>query len=505
MQDLFATHFEISGEDLDATFDDVATEILSWAWRGEGDPPQLSEDLQGSRQEGQFHLQWSLLSLADRHERALELELRHPDRSIRGIEWRSVAELCRGTDYLRFSFRIAREAIEQRLAPAAVELRRPNLIPSILDRFHCNCGGVRLSSSPYLLRVDDVERFVSGVLRSRERRLPVLVVSTASGANEAEVDVNQLADELAGLAHVVNTGGYLAWERLRDLTGAYSFVPPGGSRMYWPGFGHDRGRLHHPYWTRRKLQDPQFPLHSQVFRKLSRLSVGRMPRDPLVRELQRAIREHRLAEAREAHDDRELLEAYEEMLSDREQEVDRLHELVEKLTDENQQLVEDNQRQARQWAVVQQPLDGAEEANDPNGASVETWEEFAELAPVLESDAFVLTDRAREQCSQNDYASADRMWDHLEALAKAAEAYREARGAPGNRLNEWIAESFQIEIAMFDNNLADKTFEFDGETFSREPHVKVDDFKSPDKCGRIYFAVDPKGERFIVDHIGLHL
>lgn len=275
--------------------------------------------------------------------------------------------------------------------------------------------------------------------------------------------------------------------------------------MYWPGFGHDGGRLQHPYWTRRKLQDPRFPLHSQVFRKLSRLSVGRMPRDPLVRELQRAIREHRLTEAREAHDDRELLEAYEEMLRDREQEVDRLQELVEKLADENQQLVEDNQRQARQWALVQQPLGAAEEASDPNGASVETWEEFAELAPALESDAFVLTDRAREQCSQNDYASADRMWDHLEALGKAAEAYCEAKGAPGNRLDEWIAENFQIEIAMFDSNLADKTFEFQGQTFSREPHVKVDDFKSPDKCGRIYFAVDPKGARFIVDHIGLHL
>jgi hypothetical protein len=75
VQDLFATHFEIGGENLDATFDEVATEILSGAWRGEGDPPQLSEDLYESRQEGRFHLRWSLLSLADRHERALEREL----------------------------------------------------------------------------------------------------------------------------------------------------------------------------------------------------------------------------------------------------------------------------------------------------------------------------------------------------------------------------------------------------------------------------------------------
>ena len=40
--------------------------------------------------------------------------------------------------------------------------------------------------------------------------------------------------------------------------------------------------------------------------------------------------------------------------------------------------------------------------------------------------------------------------------------------------------------------------------YSREPHVKVDDYKKPVECGRIYFAQDNEGRRFIVNHIGPH-
>jgi hypothetical protein len=48
-------------------------------------------------------------------------------------------------------------------------------------------------------------------------------------------------------------------------------------------------------------------------------------------------------------------------------------------------------------------------------------------------------------------------------------------------------------------------FTYDGQRYSREPHVKVDDYVDPARCGRIYFAYDTHRARFIVDHIGLHL
>ena len=47
--------------------------------------------------------------------------------------------------------------------------------------------------------------------------------------------------------------------------------------------------------------------------------------------------------------------------------------------------------------------------------------------------------------------------------------------------------------------------EGDGKTHSRLPHLKLGDNTSPNEVGRVYFAMDAEGERFIVDHVGLKL
>jgi hypothetical protein len=76
----------------------------------------------------------------------------------------------------------------------------------------------------------------------------------------------------------------------------------------------------------------------------------------------------------------------------------------------------------------------------------------------------------------------------------------------GKRLDEWIQENYHIDVALHDSDLAQfSAFVYDGREYSREPHVKVDDYVDPASCGRIYFAYDSDGKRFIVDHIGLHL
>jgi hypothetical protein len=64
--------------------------------------------------------------------------------------------------------------------------------------------------------------------------------------------------------------------------------------------------------------------------------------------------------------------------------------------------------------------------------------------------------------------------------------------------------NYGIEISLFDKGRRYE-FEYDGATYSAEPHVKVDDYVDPARCGRIYFALDSDNGRFIVDHIGLHL
>jgi hypothetical protein len=97
------------------------------------------------------------------------------------------------------------------------------------------------------------------------------------------------------------------------------------------------------------------------------------------------------------------------------------------------------------------------------------------------------------------------MLSHLERLAKLAEEFGNGRGRLGARLEE-TGRQLGLDIALFDSNLKAPDIVVEGSVLSvrAEPHVKVDDHKSPDKCGRIYFAVDSDNYRFIVDHVGIH-
>jgi hypothetical protein len=188
---------------------------------------------------------------------------------------------------------------------------------------------------------------------------------------------------------------------------------------------------------------------------------------------------------------------------------ERTPALQEQLDEKNQLLLQHQEN----WAAVRgsqptAPEEADEEQEEPESAS--TWGEVAELVQILEdSDAFVLTDQARGQLTDNPYPDPERMWEHLERLANAAEAFHEADGEIGQRFEDWVVENgFKLDISLHDEGLsrsgADQ-FEFEDTTYSREPHVKVDDYVDPASCGRIYFALDSANGRIIVDHVGLHL
>jgi hypothetical protein len=141
----------------------------------------------------------------------------------------------------------------------------------------------------------------------------------------------------------------------------------------------------------------------------------------------------------------------------------------------------------------------------PAPAPPATWDDFDRRISELKSDAFVLTDRCCRSLKDNPYPDPARMWDFTERLSRAARGWRELEAEVGGRLAEWIMENHEIEVAMHDSTLGVwAEFSYEGQNYSREPHVKVDDYKDPSQCGRIYFAVDTEARRFIVDHIGLH-
>jgi hypothetical protein len=74
--------------------------------------------------------------------------------------------------------------------------------------------------------------------------------------------------------------------------------------------------------------------------------------------------------------------------------------------------------------------------------------------------------------------------------------------------DDWFKHEWELNLASTDQYMSKQrldSFDFDGKTHSRLPHLKLGDNTSPNEVGRVYFAMDAEGERFIVDHVGLKL
>ena len=507
VQDLYATTFRVAGSDPEPLYERIITRAMQWAWRGPGAGPDVSEERSGERPEvNGYRLGWIEYAPEARAERAFELTLRHPDPQVEGREWRTVVDICQSTAAVNFTLRIAREAVELRMTPAALTtLRRPGLVPDLLTAFPCGAGELDVTALPVSVHVTGVEDFVDVVLRAEGRALPVIVIAPPAAA-PGDPDPARVADELAGLAHVVVLGGHLAMRRFQEAVGDVCRVPPGGLRLFWPGFGRPGDELRHRYWTRRALRDDPTPIEKTLFALLSRISVHAVPLDPLSAELRRAVADERLRRlAAEGRSDAELLEMY---AAENEELTQRVRELESKIEEQADELA----AHRRNWEAMS-GADHSEEDLPDEDVEAEAafepvnWAEFVEYLPLLEDDAFVITPHAKDGCSQSPYSDPARMWSHLERLSEAARDWAARDCSVGKDLKTWIQENYDgLEISLHDGGLGDRAdFEFQRKRYSREPHVKVDDYKSPDECGRIYFAVEADEKRFIVDHIGLHL
>jgi hypothetical protein len=134
VQDLFATSFRISGDDLEELYSEVALAVSCWASRRAADEPPDVLQAPGDREVAAgYRLRWVPHAVRGRSERAVEVTLRHPDPQVSGREWRTAVDVCRRDDAVEVTIRVAREAIELRMTPAALTtLRRPALVPELL-------------------------------------------------------------------------------------------------------------------------------------------------------------------------------------------------------------------------------------------------------------------------------------------------------------------------------------------------------------------------------------
>ncbi|MFJ3699989.1 MULTISPECIES: hypothetical protein [Streptomyces] len=390
------------------------------------------------------------------------------------------------------------------LAPATVEeLRPPRSLNSVMQDSGLRCAdGLDVITARENSTLTSQLPSVRDHLFSPGRRLPVLLISSIRTVGPPAVFARKAARRLAGLAHVVVVSGWLAFDSFNAGL-ERNLLPRDGARLYWPTV-----EARAPWWGSADLYGDHDALLGKLTRLLAPLSVVARGRD-------------RLWEAVRSAETDALLD---DLAGTESEQIDLLKDKLEEERGHLVQLLEQNELLENQVArleiesanltaqlematlpTVTEPTDVRRQpiANpDDFSADWDRWTEESE-------GALVFTPHAKDQWGKCEYPYPERMREALDTLSDLAREWRKQRGKLGTSLVSWIGDRTPLVYAPQDEALYRKKlheFKFERtKSWDRQPHIKLDDYTTPDRVGRIYFAIDGDKYRWIVDHVGLKL
>jgi hypothetical protein len=125
---------------------------------------------------------------------------------------------------------------ESRVAPVGLYPRCPGIIRSLIDMYpDWKFAGQEVPlSKAFDATGDDAAKLLCGILRSKTRRLPLIVVSNDEDEQVWSDLHSKLAENLVGLADVAEVGAESSWV-LTDELGPRDSCYLGAVRLYWPG------------------------------------------------------------------------------------------------------------------------------------------------------------------------------------------------------------------------------------------------------------------------------
>lgn len=422
------------------------------------------------------------------------------------------------------------------MRPATIEqLRRPGIVGAVLRdpllRVRWRDGAGQIVTGEAVDVGDARCAAVLGDILGTLRRLPVLVID--AGDPDAKRFGRQAARELAGLLQVA-----LVWPAavtaVGEHLGGYGLrLPADGAVLVWPD---PVTVARHPVFDAADIADRWAgaehrrgvnALVGRLMRMLGPLSVVAAGTNHLLASANRAVaaarREQRETDfktqvqlaAAAPNTEAENAELR-RLLRTREQDLEELVDYTDQeMTGLKTQIEQQRLEYARSIAQMfsRQPDTEAASDTDLDWDEAPTLdatglEPLARFLAEASGGAIVFTDAALSGWKSSGYPNPGKMRDQLIRLSQAAVAWRDADGSIGARLEDWFKTSHDLTFAATDITLRHKKihqFSFEGTTYCREPHLKLDDHVCPSEVGRIYFARDIDKLRFIVNHVGLKL
>jgi hypothetical protein len=382
--------------------------------------------------------------------------------------------------------------------------RRPDLVPRLLDRATFVDGGWTLTPRPVEIdagRALELDAFVRG-----DRRLPVVLVA-AGDDGRMRADPADIADALAGLAHVVVLRDSAAVTAVAVELGVSRSVQPGGVRLLWPAWRSSDRPGRHPAWPAEEVAGPDGP-RARVVERLVDLvtsaSTLRVEADPLVDRLARAAASAAGAQRRvelEAMQRAGLEDraAAEELIGEYQAELtradDRAYQLEEALERER-----DARLRAEEAYLTLATREPAAASGRPDVRSLED----AVRAAKRSLPHLVFLPEAERSARGWQYDRADHVWADFERLERVASDWdagslrldfaTEAR----NRGLDWARD---VSATARTKHRAAYTRTYRGEPVVLGPHFRRDGRQ----ILRVYCYLDEERRLVVVGHVGGHL
>ena len=185
----------------------------------------------------------------------LAIRFEHPDSGLgEKRRWYSdcVLTTTLNFDRLRMSTRVAVMSPAENYSPVGAPLSTPRIVPELITRLGAR-EQYKMKSIQININDSDVDMYYNWLVDS-ERRLPIVFVSLEGSSLSPLVDVEFLANQLAGVAHVcLASTSEVTWlmrEKMDNFLNAYN----GAIRVYWPGFVDSDTPRKHKLWPPTEIE-----------------------------------------------------------------------------------------------------------------------------------------------------------------------------------------------------------------------------------------------------------
>lgn len=518
MQTLYATQLEIDHGDLSTedTVIELTARIQSWVRaKYERQRPRWGEATLEFPDDGRVVHPLPGHELTGRMQQGDEallssLSWRHPDDGDPSIQWVAQVSIARLDGELQFHCVVGVESPSLLLRPNRSQVGRPAIVTEILDAYPTRIDGWPVPREVRVLDREAIPGFVTEVLLSPTRRLPVVVISSDLWSGRPCVDPESVRRILDGSAEVCHLVDKFAAFDLTNEVGKGLACYDGAARVYWPGMSlHDPSRLH-PYYLSsvlRRFRERAMSWEKMLAQKLAGISATALSQSSLLQRVRRELIEERDAGAR-----RKLEEAttgrvtMEDLLRELESCMGRSDELQAE-NDSLQARIEQLEYILRDWRPLA-PESEEEEANGPP-LGFATVEDAVEAARERLSGPLLFLDSALESASDSPFGRPDDVYSLLEALHAVSLRWKEQDGSLGTTWDNALAEKgyeYKPRIGDTTKGKWGETYRFHykGEKRLFEAHVTIGS-KSAERCLSVHFLRDDDDLVLVIGHVGRHL